>query len=447
MFINQIRQNYDFVIVGSGPAGISTALALAKNSKLKILIVESGSISFRQHARNLSRVKAVGDLNEHYYNLHSQRLFGGTSFVWNGWCTQFEKRSFLQNEWPIAYSEIEKYYQESARVLDLASEASQKVFTKIESSHLQYRPFYMSPPTRFGKKFFKLIKESHQIDVLLLHTCVDINLSGKKIDSLTLKSLNPVDLSVKKLKAKAFILAAGGVGNPKILRHAQIASKSPVGKYFMEHPHLFRPAELILDKSKIDPFLSQLDDSKVRHSIQLSDSFSIENKLLSFVVVFNTDSVDERLLLAKKRAVYVSQPEVRAEMRAEEDNKIFVNRSEKELDIFGNKLAGARFYFNYKKQMKKNWEYFSKELLRSGLGRTETIKENFDLLGGGHIMGTTRMGDSFKNSVVDKNCKVHEFDNLFIMGSSVFPSGAAANPTMTIVALSFRLGEHLKSIK
>ena len=59
-------------------------------------------------------------------------------------------------------------------------------------------------------------------------------------------------------------------------------------------------------------------------------------------------------------------------------------------------------------------------------------------------MGTTRMSNNEVNGVVDANCKVYGLANLFIAGSSVFPSVGYANPTLTIVALSLRLADRLK---
>ena len=58
-------------------------------------------------------------------------------------------------------------------------------------------------------------------------------------------------------------------------------------------------------------------------------------------------------------------------------------------------------------------------------------------------MGGTRIGSKSSNSVVDKNLMVHDVDNLFIAGSSVFASAGYTNPTFTIVQLSIRLAEHL----
>ena len=58
--------------------------------------------------------------------------------------------------------------------------------------------------------------------------------------------------------------------------------------------------------------------------------------------------------------------------------------------------------------------------------------------GSGHIMGTTRMGSKPDSSVVNKDCQTWDHENLFVLGSSVFPTSSTANPTSTIAALSLR---------
>lgn len=65
--------------------------------------------------------------------------------------------------------------------------------------------------------------------------------------------------------------------------------------------------------------------------------------------------------------------------------------------------------------------------------------------GSGHIMGTTKMGDKPEQSVVDKNCCTHDHPNLFILGSSVFPTSSTANPTSTIAALALRAVDPIKA--
>jgi choline dehydrogenase-like flavoprotein len=61
-----------------------------------------------------------------------------------------------------------------------------------------------------------------------------------------------------------------------------------------------------------------------------------------------------------------------------------------------------------------------------------------------HNIGTTRMAETADAGVVDVNCKVHGVDNLYVAGSSVFPTSGHANPTLMIIALALRLADHLK---
>ena len=60
-----------------------------------------------------------------------------------------------------------------------------------------------------------------------------------------------------------------------------------------------------------------------------------------------------------------------------------------------------------------------------------------------HHMGTTRMHNDPQQGVVNSDCQVHSVENLFIAGSSVFPTGGFANPTLTIVALAVKLADHI----
>jgi choline dehydrogenase-like flavoprotein len=64
--------------------------------------------------------------------------------------------------------------------------------------------------------------------------------------------------------------------------------------------------------------------------------------------------------------------------------------------------------------------------------------------GGFHHIGTTRMHENPRRGVVDAQGRVHGVANLYIAGSSVFPTGGYANPTLTIVAMALRLADHIK---
>jgi choline dehydrogenase-like flavoprotein len=61
-------------------------------------------------------------------------------------------------------------------------------------------------------------------------------------------------------------------------------------------------------------------------------------------------------------------------------------------------------------------------------------------------MGTTRMGDDPATSVVDADARVHGIANLYVAGSSIFPTVGSANPTLTLVATSLKLADHLAAV-
>lgn len=94
-------------------------------------------------------------------------------------------------------------------------------------------------------------------------------------------------------------------------------------------------------------------------------------------------------------------------------------------------------------------ERLARELPRAGIGTLESSLERaapwpIDQ-DASHHMGTTRMGRDPASSVVDADLKLHELDNVFLAGASVFPTSGCANPTFTITALSIRLAEHLRT--
>jgi choline dehydrogenase-like flavoprotein len=80
--------------------------------------------------------------------------------------------------------------------------------------------------------------------------------------------------------------------------------------------------------------------------------------------------------------------------------------------------------------------------LGSGRWKTDPLISSHPI-GGYHHMGTTRMGTDPGSSVTDADGRVHGIGNLFVAGSSLFPTGGWANPTLTIVALALRSAEKI----
>jgi choline dehydrogenase-like flavoprotein len=93
----------------------------------------------------------------------------------------------------------------------------------------------------------------------------------------------------------------------------------------------------------------------------------------------------------------------------------------------------------------------AKEFARLGLGKIrpdDWLSEPGDawkkrLVDCYHHAGTTRMADHPSQGVVNASLQVFDVENLYVCGGSVFPTSGYANPTLTIVALAFRLADHL----
>jgi choline dehydrogenase-like flavoprotein len=141
--------------------------------------------------------------------------------------------------------------------------------------------------------------------------------------------------------------------------------------------------------------------------------------------------------------------DVNAEYLPNRDSRLTLSH---ERDFFGqNRLAldwrpGAA----ERRTMARALELTALEFGRLGIGRTKVGLSSDDkdwpvnLDCSRHHMGGTRMSADAKRGVVDANCRMHAVANLYVAGSSVFPTCGYANPTLTIVALALRLAEEMR---
>ncbi len=101
-------------------------------------------------------------------------------------------------------------------------------------------------------------------------------------------------------------------------------------------------------------------------------------------------------------------------------------------------------------KLRRSLALFAHDVAESGFGtfqyEPEMVETEMLRYGayGGHHIGTTRMGDDPRSSVVDAQCRVHAVSNLHIASASVFPTSSQANPTLTLIAIALRLAQHLK---
>jgi choline dehydrogenase-like flavoprotein len=144
--------------------------------------------------------------------------------------------------------------------------------------------------------------------------------------------------------------------------------------------------------------------------------------------------------------------ETRMEQAPNPDSRVTLGQEKDALGVPKANLNWALSALD-KYSLRKIQEIFGVQMAAAGLGRVKikeflldeddtAFRENTNA--GWHHMGTTRMADDPKQGVVDRNCKVHGLSNLYVAGSGCFSTGGAPNPTLTIVALSIRLSDHVK---
>ena len=450
--INNLSKSYDLIVIGSGPAGLTLARrydALTTNNRT--LIVESGSRSNQNsEAQKLSMVDASGDLDSSYYSFHNQRILGGTSTVWSGWCKVLDTRAFLNGEWPFSYDELQAYYPKAADILSLPRE----VYTHPETpfpgnANLVYRPYhisYISSRRRFDVLFQDWLMKSTNVDVLFNHTVTNIGITDGVAKYVSIqKSFRSRTLPVK-IFGNKIVLATGGIQNARLLQLSLPRDNAlPIGSYFCQHPHINGYGHIILDGDIFDQIKiknQSASRTKIFHSIALSSEFSNANHCnsVNFLIDILSSPLLSSPLLGRNRRSVVATIHVHAEMPSLESNKISL--SDTRFDFLDQPIAQVVLRYSLR-EIRTAYDYVNAELIRSGIGRLSVPGEVKIRDGGGHMIGSTRMGKDPSISVTDAHARVWGMKNLYLAGSSLFPATGAANPTLTILALSLRLADHL----
>jgi choline dehydrogenase-like flavoprotein len=360
----------------------------------------------------------------------------------------------------------------------------------------------IGPPIPFGKVYRDEIEPAENIRTYLYANVVNIetNDTAETVTRLRVACLQGNKFWVS---ARLFVLATGGIENARLLllsnntQSAGLGNQNGlVGKFFMEHPHVesgvFNPSDAHVSGALYR--LYNIDNVGSIRALTLADRTLRHEKLLNFSATFelphsqlSTGATSIRLLLEAIR-----RRKIPADLFKHLSNIIFslgniavttynglfsgtpdqikffrfYNRIEQspdphsrvtlstERDGFGKKRAQLDWRLSAidRRSMKRANEIVRAELNRAGLGSLEIALDVEDkswppsLTGGHHHMGTTRMHVDPKGGVVNEDCRLHATSNLFVAGSSVFPTSGCANPTLTIVALALRLADHVKNL-
>lgn len=449
---------YDSFVIGSGPAGMTTAVALAEANR-KVLLFESGNDD--EERRSMLNALNTGHFRDGWWDRHSIRGLGGTSQVWSGWCASLMERDFDNPaagvRWPIARSELVPYYRRAAPILGRSPSILDP--EKPWISGFLSRPYSVFLPTRFGPSYRGLLRDSPAIDVALSTSvlALDADPGRSAVRGLTcLRHQGDFRLRLAVQPGQSVVLAAGGIGNPMLLLQPRpdggvpVGSESGlVGRFLMEHPHLRRAVELVLDED-LDSRQLPEEFGRARHSFVADDEHAAAHGLLGCSVVCYPKSADDPMVqyLSWKygKPFFHYRTEVRGEMLPAPSNRVFLTDERNRAGLYRpsvNCLVDAEDLLSIDRTLR----HLARSLIETGKGRLRIDRERLDrgVSGGGHLMGTTRMGATPSNSVVDPDCRVHGYGNLFVAGSSVFPTGGYANPTLTIVALALRLADTIAS--
>ncbi|MCK7615565.1 GMC oxidoreductase [Roseibium sediminicola] len=456
MFVN-IREiqieKYDVIVAGSGLAAYALVKRLARGGK-SALILESGMLEYDGTLQeDFTTMFGRGHFDAQYWPLHWGRMLGGTSAFWAGWCTPLTERNF--RDWPISRKDLDPYYLLAAGYLRRTD--AFLTYDKPFVPGFDYRPLSAEPALNLNSEP-DLLEELSLADIALTTTLKELHPSDdrRSIDAISIYTPDGPDMLVKLREGQTVVLAAGGVGNAQILLSSSSESgqavgneEDQVGRYLMEHPHFYNCARILASADHILPKLPE-DFGIAIPAVAPDDALYDQLGSIDLSIELLDSDVDlddpvERFLVGNFTTPPIAyELNVRSEMPPEAENRLKVAEGH---DPAGLRRLRAICYIGTDtfRAVDSALEFLSDTLVEAGPSRLAIRNEEIarNVTGGGHTMGTTRMGDSPRTSVVDRDCRVHGYGNLFVAGSSVFTSGGYANPTLTLMALAARLGDKI----
>lgn len=516
--------NTEVCIVGCGAAGITAARRMLDLGH-HVVLLESGGLDYE---RAISKLNAGENVGEAYYELEDARLrfFGGTTAIWGGRIAELdpidlESRPWVPNSgWPIAWSELARYYGPARAVFGEPSHGA-----TTDDLRAAGAPAPAFDPARlevgvwtFDRRFNRFVFDAcsdlatHPRCTIVTHatvTQIELDPGGQRVRRLQARSLTGRGLTID---ASMFVLAAGGLENPRLLlASTAVATRGignhydQVGRYFMEHPHarggrvvggqawaLLKAfarthqggarevAGLIKPSPRIQAELGILNSSltiTARQPADAAPNWGMRAYAQLKHGIAPSRSGRTLWMATKKAAKWVQQhtDPLRPWMlhRLGLRDLALLVRAEQSPNPMSRVVLTSRTDALGVPRMALDWrttpldvdsvrglvETLDGELRRLGLGRVEPSAWldapekgwrtdpliSSHPIGGYHHMGTTRMSDDPHRGVTDANGRVHGVENLYVVGSSVFPTSGWANPTLTIAALALRTADRISA--
>ncbi|ELZ85911.1 oxidoreductase-like protein [Haloferax elongans ATCC BAA-1513] len=432
---------------------------------------------------------------------------GGSTLHWQGMVMRLHERDFeldsrhgVGADWPISYDDLRPFYAEAERELGVAGAMDNPYAPPREEPH----PLPAFPPSHsdsiFAEACERLGIDMHSVPnarnsepydgrspCVGYGTCKPVCPSGAKytaeshiekaesagarvIDRARVRRLEhdstgervvaatytTPDGETHRQTADQFVLGCGGVENVRLLLLSESGqypdglanSSGLVGRYFMDH--LFAGMGGRLDR----PTRQNHVGFNTSETHQFYDDAEPVNGLkLEFLNYAGPSPVIDALhadtwgddLLAQLKANYGTHVAMGAlvEQLPDEDN--YVTIDPETTDDLGDPVPAVHWSIGDQTKAALERANEIQRTVLEELGADVEWAVGPDNTGPAfHHMGTTRMGDDPESSVVNAECRTHDLENLWIAGSSVFPTGGAMNPTLTIAALAVRLAQSVK---
>ncbi len=488
----------DVCVIGGGAAGITLARTLAA-AGVDTILLEGGEEEPTERSQSLysGRMETVHRTREEdgdYLTSSRLRYFGGSTNHWTGWCRpmeplDLEARPWVPHSgWPIAHDDLARWYSRACTLVDIpdfepdhgASRTGGRSPVLADAPGLRTRIVQFSRPTRFGPKYRDELAASTARVVLgaaVLRLRAEVGATGRRVSRAEVKLEDGAKITVE---ARRFVLACGGIENARLLLLSDRELPAGlgndhdlVGRFFADHPHCARAGEAVLPglAGGFDAGRLYFEARRDRHARRartrgvfvLSPEVQRDEQLLGATVILTpreraprgrTRGVsDLAKALGRAAGADVSGPylrvsvSVRAEQAPHRDSRVTLMD---DVDRLGMRKARLdwRASDHDARSIHRTLELLGQDLGITFAGRAQI---EFDLedpwsrtRGESHHIGTTRMGADPTTGVVDADCRVHGIDNLWVAGSSVFPTTGSCGPTLTLLALALRLADHLR---
>ncbi len=495
----------DLCIIGAGAAGITLALEWIGSAR-RVILLEGGGFEPDPRMQELYHGES---LDRPYYPLQSVALhyFGGTTGHWAGFCSPFDPIDFETRDWvahsgwPFTRAHLDPFYARAQAVLELGPYDYEAASYERRDPAARRLPldgevFYpkmwqFSSPTRMGTTYRAPIVEAPNVHLYTYANVVEMipNEGGTAVESLRART---IDGKEHRVRATHYVVACGAIHSARLLLASN--SRTPrglgndrdlVGRYFMEHFEIIAGQAVFeagLSPSKLYVYpgrgakgaraeLALTADQQRQHRI-LNGTASFQpgpltGKEQSRFVTFSADA-GANVKLYEEMAARGAAAGPRQAPPPQAFHRLFTRQEQEpnpesrvvlgsERDAMGMPRANLHWRFTPidKRSIRTFYQVLGREFGRAGLGRIQVMEWLLDeddtawpahLSGGWHNMGTTRMHDDPARGVVDANARVHGLANLYAAGASIYPTGGAVNPTLTLVALTLRLANHLKRV-